>query len=212
MDENEVDVDEQLRIIRGGVVPWVNNLSPLTVARLLFEEGQELVYSDRVLRYVVYRGPDTGVSIRDGRETIPFRSLNIPADMSVVSVASTGLVTGEVYDHKSGNRNVQWGILLLGADSEDKAHWLWVTMWKPFGPDSTCVELDIESLAELITGSDDHEPILHPLLAYTGFNHLLERKMVLYQRVVNNLGCHFWRNTWQLDRMIVMDNPSRATD
>ncbi|MCX6728636.1 MAG: hypothetical protein NTV39_02625 [Candidatus Saccharibacteria bacterium] len=171
-----MDDNEQLRIIKGSR-ELKSPVSPMAMARLLFEEGKELA-RDRLLPAVVSHGFDTGYGVCGGRRTIRFNELCLPGEISsAIVVAETKLATGEIYDHKSQERQFQLGILLLGTVDGSMAHWVWSQVWMPYLNDQYCEELNLETLADLMTPSgEENKPTLYAKGVYSGYERMLRRK------------------------------------
>jgi hypothetical protein len=203
MDENEVGIDEQVRVAKG-VLPGNPSLcpvlSPLVVATTMFDDAKGLA-NDKLLRFVTDRGVDTGVSL--GGLTVHFSRLGLRergiGETPVAGVAYGFMGRGKVYDSKHNDRERVVGILLLGGDEDP--YWFWSTVYMPyFTSKPECVQLKVDELAELMTGQDGARPILEPYYTYGGFIDLLDRKVDQSLRVSKQLSCQLGNKTTQLGR------------
>lgn len=141
-----------------GIPTIIGGVHPKEIATLLFEEATEL-QQRKFLRSFV-EGPETGVPVDHGRRTLPFVDLAIPEGMVVISVLTgwIGMANAETnYPPEFTDPSAQWGMLVLGCDVEDQAHWLWLTAWTGWYKQTpTCEELTVDSLALLLAKGHEH--------------------------------------------------------
>lgn len=205
MKEPEVSIDDQLRIAKGLVPSDSPAPSPLAVATLLFEDAKEFAHNN-LLRFVIDRGAETGVSV--GGFTAPFSRLGVPDGLHVAGVVNRFLGHGKVYEPKHNVREVKTGILLLAGDQQ-YSYWLWSIVYAPyFTSDPECVYLDVGGLTELMTTPADpyiKRPVLDPLDTYARYVQLINRKLDMQLRICKLLGYHFGRSAAQLERLREMN-------
>lgn len=196
-----------LDAVRG--VPSVQGeLTPIEVATLLFEEAADL-QEDRLLQLIVST-PETGVKVKYGRVTIPWRELHVPDGMTVTDVATTGVLEfGDVIYEKHGDRSEKYGLLLLASDQNGSAQWIWVETWVPYQSRPIYRVLSVEELAKLITTprQGGSTLILNSGDLYAQYAKMVARKLDFYRGVTSRLAFYGGRTGERHRRIAGMREP-----
>jgi hypothetical protein len=191
MDSSTRFSPARLKAIKGEPT-ILGGIHPKEIATLLFEESVDLQTRNFLRAFV--EGPETGVPIDRGRRTIPFSDLKLPEGMVVTAVYSgwIGQERAETnYPPEFTDPASTWGVLALACDTENKPHWLWLTIWTGwFKHEPTCEELTVDSMTERFSGVYDRG--LWPVPCdevYMSFVHVVSRRaetakefMLLLQR------------------------------
>lgn len=200
-----------LDAVRG--VPSVQGeLTPIEVATLLFEEAADL-QEDRLLQLIVST-PETGVKVKYGRVTIPWRELHVPAGITATGVASTygSLEIGGPLYERHGDRYEKHGILLLASDQNGSAQWIWVETWVPYQSRPIYRVLSVKELAELM--ATPRQETSYPALSvddlYTKYVDMVARKLRFYRDVTSRLALYGGRTGERHRRIADMREPVDA--